>query len=158
MVKSISSFELNPLQADLLLDVLGVKQSSANSWWVMETSTQSVENCLGFNLSTESLIIDDNRWEKTWTKFRPIFDVIINHSIISGVQFPVFLWCIKTISNALHVLIPISINSFHGISWAIFVHDSVTFAMDNVDVFPPCWFQILVLRISVSPFIKAHLS
>jgi len=65
MMDSISRVELNPLKTNLVFNIFCVKETFANSWWVMETSTDGVHHRLGLNLSSERLVVDDDRWEKT---------------------------------------------------------------------------------------------
>jgi len=64
MMDSESTIHLNPFKADLVLDIFGMEKSFANFWWVVEASTDCVHHCLGFNLSSESLVVNDDRWEK----------------------------------------------------------------------------------------------
>jgi len=155
---SVSTFKLHPLKANLMLDIFGPKESFANFWWIFEPSANAIHHWLGFNLSSESLVVDNYRWEKAWAKFRPVFYIIINHWIIGSVQFPVFLRCIETVFDTLLNLIPICINSIHAVHWALLIDNTITFAVNSMNIFPPHLFLFIIIRITISPFIKTHLS
>ena len=158
MFHSVPVIHVHDTNFDVVLDVPGVQDLMTDSWSVLETSTDGVENGLGFKLASVGGVVDDDRWEQTGAVFAPVVDVLINESIRRAKVIPFrFVLCAKTFFNAFLGSIPVkSFDKLVAISFgADFVDLGVTVHMDCVHVVPeslPCSARC------VSLFVNAHLS
>lgn len=78
-------------------------------WGVLERSTKSIEHRKGFNLSTVSLLVNDNRRVNICSEFFPVADLSIDDLVHTSGLGPSLLRLTKAVSHTFLSLIEIKI-------------------------------------------------
>jgi len=147
----------NISQLQIMFDVISCEKFSTELRRVYEGSADSIENSVGFHLSSVGGIVDDDRWEQVWSIFAPIFNILVNKWVSYSVIDPVGLvWNDPAANDAIHCLFPAEAYFFMTITRAIFIDSFFTFSMYFSDVVKEFLFLTPIL-VRISLFVYAHL-
>ena len=141
----------------VMFDGIGGQKLAANFRRVFIGGADSIEDFLGFNLTSVSCIIDYNWWEDIWTVFSPVLKVFVNKWVCNiGICPSIFSWYREAISYTLLNCFPIDCRQFsHCISRTICIKGWSTRLMNLFHIFPKLK---SCCRCSISCLINTHFS